>query len=56
MKKKSMLMLAALMLVLSAFLAACSSDKAGTKKNENEGKSGETAEKPRAGRSLSSGR
>ncbi|GHH98480.1 oligopeptide ABC transporter substrate-binding protein [Neobacillus kokaensis] len=54
MKKKSMLMLAVLMLVLSAFLAACSgSDKAGTKKeDDNKGKSGETAGEPQDGGTL----
>ncbi|MED4207576.1 oligopeptide ABC transporter substrate-binding protein [Neobacillus mesonae] len=53
MKKKSMLMLAALMLVLSAFLAACSgSNKAGTKKeDDNKGKTEETAE-PQDGGTL----
>jgi len=54
MKKRSMLMLAALMLVLSAFLAACSGgEKAGTKENGKEGtKTGETAEKPQDGGTL----
>ncbi|WP_423801501.1 oligopeptide ABC transporter substrate-binding protein [Neobacillus sp. SAB-20_R2A] len=53
MKKRSMLWLAALMLVLSAFLAACSGgEKAGTKKEENGGKSGETADKPQDGGTL----
>ncbi|WP_312471310.1 oligopeptide ABC transporter substrate-binding protein [Neobacillus sp.] len=52
MKKKSILMLAALMLVLSAFLAACSSNKTGTKKEENNGKSGETTDKPQDGGTL----
>ncbi len=50
MKKKSLLMLAALLLVLSAFLAACTSDKTGTKKNDE--KSGETSEKPQDGGTL----
>ncbi|CAH2713485.1 Oligopeptide-binding protein AppA [Neobacillus rhizosphaerae] len=52
MKKKSILMLAALMLVLSAFLAACSSNKTGTKKEENNGKSGEATDKPQDGGTL----
>jgi peptide/nickel transport system substrate-binding protein len=53
MKKRSMLMLAAIMLVLSAFLAACSGEeKAGTKNNEKEGSSGETAGKPQDGGTL----
>ncbi|MCM3767527.1 oligopeptide ABC transporter substrate-binding protein [Neobacillus niacini] len=54
MKKRSMLWLAALMLVLSVFLAACSGggEKAGTKKEENNGKSGETAGKPQDGGTL----
>jgi peptide/nickel transport system substrate-binding protein len=54
MKKRSMLWLAALMLVLSAFLAACSGggEKTGTKNEENEGKSGETADKPQDGGTL----
>ncbi|WP_284037498.1 oligopeptide ABC transporter substrate-binding protein [Neobacillus sp. 114] len=53
MKKRSMLWLAVLMLVLSAFLAACSGgEKAGTKKEENGGKSGETAGKPQDGGTL----
>ncbi|WP_066317332.1 oligopeptide ABC transporter substrate-binding protein [Bacillus sp. FJAT-29814] len=54
MKKRSMLWLAALMLLLSAFLAACSGDgeKAGTKEEENNGKSGETAGKPQDGGTL----
>jgi peptide/nickel transport system substrate-binding protein len=46
-------MLAAIMLVLSAFLAACSGEeKAGTKNNEKEGSSGETAGKPQDGGTL----
>ncbi|WHY87757.1 ABC transporter substrate-binding protein [Neobacillus novalis] len=57
MKKRSMLMLAALMLVLSAFLAACSGggEKAGTKDKEKEKDkpaSGETADKPQDGGTL----
>lgn len=56
MKKRSMLWLAALMLILSAFLAACSGggEKTGTKNEENNGKSGEseTADKPQDGGTL----
>ncbi|EKN65406.1 oligopeptide ABC transporter oligopeptide-binding protein AppA [Neobacillus bataviensis LMG 21833] len=54
MKKRSMLMLAALMLVLSAFLSACSGgEKAGTKEKDKEGtNSGETAGKPQDGGTL----
>ncbi|MFF2446177.1 oligopeptide ABC transporter substrate-binding protein [Neobacillus sp. NPDC058068] len=56
MKKRSMLMLAALMLVLSAFLAACSGgEKAGTKdkeKDKDKPASGETADKPKDGGTL----
>ncbi|WP_042356484.1 oligopeptide ABC transporter substrate-binding protein [Bacillus rubiinfantis] len=54
MKKRSMLLLAALMLILSAFLAACSGgEKTGTKNEEgNNGQSGETADKPQDGGTL----
>ncbi|ETI68627.1 oligopeptide ABC transporter substrate-binding protein [Neobacillus vireti] len=55
MKKRSMLMLAALMLVLSAFLAACSGggEKANTKdKEKDKPSSGETADKVQDGGTL----
>jgi peptide/nickel transport system substrate-binding protein len=51
MKKKSILLLAAFMLVLSAFLAACSGKDKANSKNENN-KNGETAEKPQDGGTL----
>ncbi|MGX6442254.1 oligopeptide ABC transporter substrate-binding protein [Neobacillus sp. K501] len=52
MKKSNMLWLAALMLVLSAFLAACSGgEKTGTNE-ENEGSSGESSSGPQDGGTL----
>ncbi|CRK83471.1 oligopeptide ABC transporter substrate-binding protein [Neobacillus massiliamazoniensis] len=50
MKKKSVLLLTSLMLILSMFLAACSSNKANTSKNEN--KNGQTSDKPKDGGTL----
>jgi peptide/nickel transport system substrate-binding protein len=50
MKKKSMLLLTGLMLILSVFLAACGSDKAGTKNNSKS--NGQTSEKPQDGGTL----
>lgn len=50
MKKKSVLLLTSLMLIFSMFLAACSSNKANTSKNEN--KNGQTSDKPKDGGTL----
>lgn len=52
MKKKSLLLLTGFMLILSMFLAACSSDKAGTKKTDDKKNTGATAEKPQDGGTL----
>lgn len=52
MKKKSFLLLTGLLLILSMFLAACSSDKAGTKKTDDKKNTGTTTEKPQDGGTL----
>ncbi|HEY2421512.1 MAG TPA: oligopeptide ABC transporter substrate-binding protein [Neobacillus sp.] len=52
MKKKSLILLTGFILILSMFLAACSSDKAGTNKNDNNKKNGETTDKPQDGGTL----
>lgn len=52
MKKKSFLLLTGLLLILSMFLAACSSDKAGTKKTDDKKNTGTTTQKPQDGGTL----